>query len=684
MANTLMNLLVSIGADISNFVEGLSQAEDESKGFGHRVGGAFQSISAGANAVAAVVTGVGAAAVSVGGAIGAMTVKAAKGADDLLVLSAKTGIATDQLQKMKYASELVDVPLETMTGSFARLTMSMDNAKSKTSEQSRIFSELGVSVMDAGGNLRNQNDVWLETIDALSKMENGAERDAMSLAIFGRSAMELNPLIKAGSAAISQFGAEAEAAGLILSEGELAKLGAVDDAMQRMKAATEGMTNNLAVLFAPAVEGVVSQVSGYMGQLTNIIGDSSLDAGGKIAAGSELIKNIASDIAAGLPGLIETGMGILQSLIEGIVGALPTLIPAVAQVFMTILNALIGMIPMLVSAGFQIIIQLALGIAQALPTLIPTIVQMLIQIVMIIVENIPLLIDAGLQILMGLVTGIIEALPILIAAIPTIITAVLEALLTALPMIIDMGFQILIALINGFIAAIPLILEMLPTLITTFVSMIPQIITALINALLTNIPMLIDAGIQLLLGLIDGLVTAIPMLIEMIPEIIIAIVSAIVEALPKILEAGGQILMSLINGIVALVSKLWEVGQQIVEGIKAGIEKAWDAVVKWFKDAFDKLIGGVKDFLGIKSPSKVFAGIGKNMALGLIGGYETDISNFTPNALVQRATVDIPKTNGSNLEQALSVALKQEDKPATARDIADALAYKLMSLGVVG
>ena len=62
-------------------------------------------------------------------------------------------------------------------------------------EKLKAFQELGVSITDASGQLRDRQEVFYEVIDALGRIENVTERDAVAMDIFGRSAQELNPLI---------------------------------------------------------------------------------------------------------------------------------------------------------------------------------------------------------------------------------------------------------------------------------------------------------------------------------------------------------------------------------------------------------------------------------------------------------------------------------------------------------
>ena len=50
---------------------------------------------------------------------------------------------------------------------------------------SRSHRQLGISVTDASGNLRDSETVYWETIDALGKVSNETERDALAMRIFG-------------------------------------------------------------------------------------------------------------------------------------------------------------------------------------------------------------------------------------------------------------------------------------------------------------------------------------------------------------------------------------------------------------------------------------------------------------------------------------------------------------------
>lgn len=190
----------------------------------------------------------------------------------------------------------------------------------------------------------------------------------------------------------------------------------------------------------------------------------------------------------------------------------------------------------------------------------------------------------------GLVSGIVQALPAAVEAITAVIPMLVEQLTILLPQIISAGVEIIAALASG-------IGENLPTLIPAVVDAIITITEGLID----HIDLLIIAAGQLIAGLAQGLIEAIPRLIGRLPEIIGAIVKGLLKGLAAIGEVGSQLVHGLFNGISNAAAWLYEK------------VKGWASSV----------VGWIKDFFGIHSPSKVFADeVGKFIPPGITLGVE--------------------------------------------------------------
>lgn len=259
---------------------------------------AMGSLDASSLALAGGFAAVAAAIVKVEKAMISMTKESASFADNIITLSMQTGQTTDQLQEFSYATELIDVSVDTLQGSLRKLTNNMQDTMNGTGNAKASFEALGVSVTNADGSMRSANDVFYETIDALGKVKNETERDAMSMDIFGRSAQDLNPLIIQGSDTLKAYADEAHNVGYVLDEEALSALGAVDDAYQRLQKTQEGVKNQLAAEFAPYLEEFYGDATQSVKDLGKAIKDSGIvDAFGMLLETVGDILNPMSDLS---------------------------------------------------------------------------------------------------------------------------------------------------------------------------------------------------------------------------------------------------------------------------------------------------------------------------------------------------------------------------------------------------
>lgn len=225
-------------------------------------------------------------------ALVSMTKESAAFADNIITLSMQTGQTTEQLQEFSYATELIDVSVDTLQGSLTKLTNNMQDTINGTGNAKASFEALGISVTDADGNMRSANDVFYETIDALGDVKNETERDAMAMDIFGRSAQDLNPLIIQGSETLKAYAQEAHNVGYVLDDEALSALGAVDDAYQRLQKSQEGAKNQLSAEFAP-------YLTEFYEKITKLIrdGGQALKDSGIVDSSGMLLETVGDIIA---------------------------------------------------------------------------------------------------------------------------------------------------------------------------------------------------------------------------------------------------------------------------------------------------------------------------------------------------------------------------------------------------
>ena len=317
------------------------------------------------------------------------------------------------------------------------------------------------------------------------------------------------------------------------------------------------------------------------------------------------------------------------------------------------------------------------GIGNALTTLLPQLIQMLVPVIL---ENVPVLVDA----VQATIQAILALLPDVIAFMAELIPQIVATLMEMLPLLLEVGIQGIVTLIQGLTDAIPQLIAMLPTIIDTIV-----------GVLLDNIDLVLETGINLLLALIYGLVDAIPRLIAMVPKIIQTIVEVLLNNLPLIITAAIQIMIALITGLIQAIPDLlmalpkifkaiieafrnvnWgDIGTNLMDGIKNGVLNAvqglWNAAI----NAVKKVWQGVKDFLGISSPSKLFE---KTIGVQMIAGQIEGVEDETPELVKQtveaqekayEAAIDYTVPTGDQLTRELSANMSMAQTMTVERTI---------------
>lgn len=244
----------------------LKKAKEAAKQFGSvslaKVKAQLKEIGDKANEVAEKTRGISLAA---GGALvglGGLAYKAIQGADDLNTLAKQTGFSTDELQRFKYAADLVDVSFEDIIGASRKL-------KKAIGDDSDVFAKLGVATRDSRGEMRDAKDVFYDTIRALSRVKNETERDTLAMDVFGKSADELAGIIDDGGDALKYFGDQAVG---ILDQETLDKLNTMNDQIDQMKANLIGTATELGAKIAETLGPSLEWLLGKIGEFLDWVG----------------------------------------------------------------------------------------------------------------------------------------------------------------------------------------------------------------------------------------------------------------------------------------------------------------------------------------------------------------------------------------------------------------------------
>ena len=362
-----------------------------------------------------------------------------------------------------------------------------------------------------------------------------------------------------------------------------------------------------------------------------------------------ILKNIGATLINGLLPYIKDLAGALQSLFSGdIAGGMEQ----IGGVFDNLLSK---------------VVELATGImtkvGELLPQILPKLAEMLSGIVQNLVGFLPTLISAATSLFLGIVQAIPPTIVALLGELPKIVDSILSALSSALPMILS-------AAQGAFMA----IVQALPSVLSALVSALPQILQSVINFLVNSAPQLLAQAIELFMQIVKSIPTIISELASNLPKIISSITStlganapkifktavsmltSIVEAIPQIarelISNAPQIITSLVKGLAGGAKALFSVGKDMLKGLWEGIASLGDWIWKKIKGFFNNfIVGGIKKLLGIKSPSKVFAGMGADSAEGYLMGFSDTMesANKTLSRVNYAGAVGISGRSGANM-----------------------------------
>ena len=600
----LFELFVKIGADTTEANKGIDEVGQKTSGLGEKLKSGLAT--AGKVAVAGVAAGAT--------AIGALGTKAVAAYADYeqLVGGVETLFKDSQDQVMDYANNAYKTAglsaneyMETVTSFSASLLQSLGGDTSAAADKAN----LAITDMSDNANKMGTDMTSIQNAYQGFAKANYTMLDNLKLG-YGGTQAEMERLL-----------ADAEKISGI--KYDISSYADIVDAIHVVQ--TEmGITGTTAEEAASTIQGSFGMMKSAWQNLVTGMADPDQDLGvlvgnftdSVVIAGNNLIPRIQEllpriveattsligTVSEQLPAILGT---VLPSLVEGatnlvtgLMAALPSVLSVLADVAPTVINtlvpALIELLPQITQTGIDVIVSLAQGIADALPQLIPAATDAIIEIVEVLTspENLGNLIDAALAIILALVDGLVDAAPKLIAAVPDVIANLVTAIIANMPKILEAGVEITMALADGLIKALP-----------ELIAAIPNLILGIVQGIIDNLPEIIMAGPKIIAALATGLIEAIPDIVMVIPQLIRSIVDT-------------------------FLSFDWgSIGKNIVEGIKNGFVNMWNSFKQTVENVFTGLVDGVKSFLGIASPSKVFAGIGGYMAEGLGQGFDKEFSN---------------------------------------------------------
>ncbi len=287
-------------------------------------------------------TAITAGAAAAGAAVYKFASNSASAADNIDKMSQRLGLSRESFQELDFVLSQSGVDINSFQTGMKSLLSNMDKCNEGNQTAIDNFEKLGVSVTDASGNLRSQEDVLKDTIIAFQGMEDSAEKSRLAQELFGKQGQEILPLLNSEAGSFEELTAKAHELGLVMGDEAVDAGVEFTDKVDQLKrsfsaAAAEAGAKMLPTLTTfiqllidkgiPIFEKGIEKIEGIVNWFTN------LDSGAKkvilviaavVAAAGPLLTIISTLITIG--GTLATVVGALSAPVLIVIGVIAAVI----------------------------------------------------------------------------------------------------------------------------------------------------------------------------------------------------------------------------------------------------------------------------------------------------------------------------------------------------------------------
>lgn len=539
----IFSLFGEVLIDNTNANKSIDTTTEKAEKSGSKIGSAFGKIAKGAAVVGtAVVTG----AAAVGTAAFKMASDTADAADHIDKMAQKIGISREAYQEWDYVLGQNGMSVDALQNGMKTLRSQMNAVMNGNEATAATFESLGVSVTNADGSMRSQEEVLNDTIAALQGVTDDAEKATLAQQLFGKAGIDMIPLLNQTAESTQGLKDQAHELGMIMGDEAIDAGVAFGDSLDTVKNSFTGLTNQLGAAVLPLITSFLNLII-------------------------EHIPDIQALFARLTP--------IMESLFDSVLPPLFDLIESLLPVLFDLLETLLPVFESIITAILPVIVDL-------LQLLLPFLVEIIQQILPIVIELIQALMPLFAQILETILPVIIDLLRILLPPLIEIIQAILPVVINLLNTVIPLVLQIIQSLL-------PVLLQLLETFTPIFKPIL-SLITSVLSPLMELINMILPPIISLLTSIFEKVLPPLQQAFSFVAEIITTVFGSALESLGPIIESVTGIFSGIIDFIKNVFTGNWQGAWDAVKNIFGNI---WEAIKEVFKAPINWIIDGINVFI---------------------------------------------------------------------------------------
>lgn len=178
------------------------------------------------------------------------------------------GTAADKFVKLNFVLSQSGGRAGTLERAYQAISAEQGKIIDSTDKTTKKFARFNIDLKNTDGSLKDTSDVFVELSDAISKIQNPAERSAAVMSVFGRRfGAQLVESLSLGKKGIEELSNEAARLGLVFSKTELEVGDNFNDALDKVQKTAGALSTRLGLVFAPAFTEGANRLATAIGNI---------------------------------------------------------------------------------------------------------------------------------------------------------------------------------------------------------------------------------------------------------------------------------------------------------------------------------------------------------------------------------------------------------------------------------
>ncbi len=329
----------------------------------------------------------------------------------------------------------------------------LKNIYTPTSQASKAMQALGIQTSDTDGNLRNVQDILLDTMLALENLSEADKMTAMGDIFDVRTIAAASATLNNCSERYNELYGEIMDCNGAMEQMAETQNDNLEGDIYSLKSAFEAVGVSVYESLTLSLRNAVQLGTSYLRKLNDSFKKNGFD--GLAKALGDTLGDAVTKISAKIPDFINIGSSIVKSFMQGISNNSVALTKSASEIVSSLANGVLDLFPMFITVGGQIVSDFADGISEKIPVLTEKAVNIIEWLYNGLIENLPKIIDTALELIQKFGDKLSENSDKIISAGVEIISILADGIKKGIPKVIKTAKQVVKDFANALEKEVP-------------------------------------------------------------------------------------------------------------------------------------------------------------------------------------------------------------------------------------